>query len=242
MLRSPRNAPYLFICINAPEGYNAAHIYTPQMSCRPCSLLRKILMRLAGLCLCFALGRAALLTPTSRRLGHVNMKLSDDGILGVGVIGAGRIGLVHLEALSSCENAKAVIISNPTVSKAEAAATKFKLDTFSGDAMEVINHPDVEAGAPPACAKVGAARRACARGLQLTRHARTVRSLDLLPVPVPRRSDQGLCGGWQARLLRCAAPECAACARVLTEPCGRVLRREANRHGPGGDDRGDQCL
>lgn len=109
-------------------------------------------MRLAGLCLCFALGRAALLTPTSRRLGHVNMKLSDDGILGVGVIGAGRIGLVHLEALSSCENAKAVIISNPTVSKAEAAATKFKLDTFSGDAMEVINHPDVEAGAPPACA------------------------------------------------------------------------------------------
>merc|ERR1712127_644692 len=28
---------------------------------------------------------------------------------------------------------------------AEAAANKFKLDTFSGDAMEVINHPDVEA-------------------------------------------------------------------------------------------------
>jgi len=80
------------------------------------------------------------------------MKLSDNGILGVGVIGAGRIGLVHLEALSKCENAKAVIISNPTVSKAEAAATKFKLDTFSGDAMEVINHPDVEAGAPPASA------------------------------------------------------------------------------------------
>merc|ERR1740117_2860900 len=49
------------------------------------------------------------------------------------------------EKVSKCENAKAVIISNPTVAKAEAAANKFKLDTFSGDAMEVINHPDVEA-------------------------------------------------------------------------------------------------
>ena len=98
--------------------------------------------------LCFASGRAALLTGGApRRFGHISMKLSEDGILGVGVIGAGRIGLVHLEALSKCENAKAVIISNPTVSKAEAAAVKFKLDTFSSDAMEVINHPDVEAGA-----------------------------------------------------------------------------------------------
>ena len=107
-------------------------------------------MRLIGaLCLCFEFGCAALLVShggaqgsvASRRLGHesVNMKLSDNGILGVGVIGAGRIGVVHLEALSKCENAKA-----------EAAANKFKLDTFSGDAMEVINHPDVEAGAPPA--------------------------------------------------------------------------------------------
>lgn len=30
-----------------------------------------------------------------------------------------RIGLVHLEALASCANAKPLIISNPTVSKAE---------------------------------------------------------------------------------------------------------------------------
>jgi len=110
-------------------------------------------MRFAAvLCLFFEVGCAALLTGvtsrTSRRLGHVNnvnMKLDDNGILGVGIIGAGRIGMVHLEALSKCENAKAVIISNPTVSKAEAAANKFKLDAFSGDAMEVINHPDVEA-------------------------------------------------------------------------------------------------
>jgi len=92
------------------------------------------------------LGHAALLgSSVPLRAGVTHMKLADDGILGVGVIGAGRIGLVHLEALSSCENAKAVIISNPTVSKAEAAADKFKLQDFSDSADDVINHPDVEA-------------------------------------------------------------------------------------------------
>ena len=38
-----------------------------------------------------------------------------------------------------------IIISNPTVAKAQAAAAQFKLPEFSGDAMDVINHPDVEA-------------------------------------------------------------------------------------------------
>ena len=88
------------------------------------------------------LSRAAL--APERALPPV-MKLADDGILGVGVIGAGRIGIVHLEALSQCESAKAVIISNPTVSKAEKAAKNYRLAAFTGDAMEVINHPEVEA-------------------------------------------------------------------------------------------------
>ena len=48
----------------------------------------------------------AMTAPASRRAPEVSMKLADDGVLGVGVIGAGRIGLVHLEALSACENAK----------------------------------------------------------------------------------------------------------------------------------------
>lgn len=73
------------------------------------------------------------------------MKLAEDGILGVGVIGAGRIGQVHLEALAQCESVRAVIVSNPTESKAKAAAEKFKLPESTSDAMEVINHPDVEA-------------------------------------------------------------------------------------------------
>ena len=79
------------------------------------------------------------------RTNDYHMKLADDGVLGVGVIGAGRIGLVHLEALSSCENARAVIVSNPTISKAEAAAIKYKLDHFTSDPDVVINHPEVEA-------------------------------------------------------------------------------------------------
>eukprot|EP00322_Chrysochromulina_rotalis_P010399 CAMPEP_0115858514 /NCGR_PEP_ID=MMETSP0287-20121206/16138_1 /TAXON_ID=412157 /ORGANISM="Chrysochromulina rotalis, Strain UIO044" /LENGTH=441 /DNA_ID=CAMNT_0003312783 /DNA_START=26 /DNA_END=1351 /DNA_ORIENTATION=+ len=96
----------------------------------------------AGVANGFAIGGVG--APRTPTVG-AQMKLADDGVLGVGVIGAGRIGIVHLEALSSCESAKAVIISNPTVSKAEAAAKKYKLDTFTGDADEVINHPDVEA-------------------------------------------------------------------------------------------------
>jgi threonine dehydrogenase-like Zn-dependent dehydrogenase len=38
----------------------------------------------------------------------------------VGVIGCGRIGIVHLGAISKCPNVTPVIVSNPTVSKAEA--------------------------------------------------------------------------------------------------------------------------
>jgi predicted homoserine dehydrogenase-like protein len=37
----------------------------------------------------------------------------------VGVIGMGRIGLVHLEAITKAPGVIPVIVSNPTVSKAE---------------------------------------------------------------------------------------------------------------------------
>ena len=37
----------------------------------------------------------------------------------VGVIGCGRIGLVHLEAITKAPGVQCVIVSNPTVSKAE---------------------------------------------------------------------------------------------------------------------------
>ena len=60
-------------------------------------------------------------------------------------IGAGRIGLVHLEALASCVDAKPIIISNPTVSKAQKAAEMFNVPAYTASDMEVINNPDVDA-------------------------------------------------------------------------------------------------
>lgn len=63
----------------------------------------------------------------------------------VGVIGCGRIGLVHLEAITKAPNVKPVIVSNPTVSKAEAAAAQYGVPRFSGDAMDVITDPEVDA-------------------------------------------------------------------------------------------------
>ena len=46
----------------------------------------------------------------------------------VGVIGCGRIGLVHLEAITKAPGVVPVIVSNPTVSKAEAGV--FIFDTL----------------------------------------------------------------------------------------------------------------
>jgi hypothetical protein len=45
----------------------------------------------------------------------------------VGVIGCGRIGIVHLGAITKAPNVRPVIVSNPTVSKAEAGKTIYYL-------------------------------------------------------------------------------------------------------------------
>jgi threonine dehydrogenase-like Zn-dependent dehydrogenase len=44
----------------------------------------------------------------------------------VGVIGCGRIGLVHLEAITKAPGVTPVIVSNPTVSKAEKGRFYYK--------------------------------------------------------------------------------------------------------------------
>ena len=88
--------------------------------------------------------------PSSKRLPSAPVRAAAYGspemkVVNVGVIGAGRIGLVHLEAIAQCQDAKCLIISNPTVSKAEAAAKQYYVPEFSADADDVINHPDVDA-------------------------------------------------------------------------------------------------
>jgi hypothetical protein len=44
-------------------------------------------------------------------------------VIKVGVIGMGRIGLVHLEAITKAPGVTPVIVSNPTISKAEAGTS-----------------------------------------------------------------------------------------------------------------------
>jgi myo-inositol 2-dehydrogenase/D-chiro-inositol 1-dehydrogenase len=45
----------------------------------------------------------------------------------VGVIGCGRIGIVHLGAINKAPGVVPVIVSNPTVSKAEDGEWKFAI-------------------------------------------------------------------------------------------------------------------
>lgn len=55
--------------------------------------------------------RSALMMNVEETAGEKNIK--------VGVIGCGRIGLVHLGAITKAPNVTPVIVSNPTISKAE---------------------------------------------------------------------------------------------------------------------------
>jgi len=63
----------------------------------------------------------------------------------VGVIGCGRIGLVHLAAIKKCPGVNVIMVSNPTVSKAEAAAKEYDVPRFTADAMDVITDKEVDA-------------------------------------------------------------------------------------------------
>ena len=103
---------------------------------------------MAKLVLALALGAQALLAPSNKLPANTVRRAASTApemVVKVGVIGAGRIGLVHLEALSQTQDAECVIISNPTVSKAEAAAKQYFVPEWSADSDDVINHPDVQA-------------------------------------------------------------------------------------------------
>ena len=63
----------------------------------------------------------------------------------VGVIGCGRIGIVHLGAIQKVPGCEVVVVSNPTVSKAEAAAKEYNVPKFTSDAKDVITDPNVDA-------------------------------------------------------------------------------------------------
>ena len=61
-------------------------------------------------------------TTLSRSSSALNMAEQDSGArepIKVGVIGCGRIGIVHLGAINKAPGVVPIVVSNPTVSKAE---------------------------------------------------------------------------------------------------------------------------
>ena len=59
----------------------------------------------------------------------------------VGVIGCGRIGLVHLGAITKAPNVTPVIVSNPTISKAEAGTNK---NTYIGKLLQTRSYQNYD--------------------------------------------------------------------------------------------------
>ena len=55
----------------------------------------------------------------------MTVKEKETKTIKVGVIGCGRIGLVHLEAINKAPGVTPIIVSNPTISKAEKGQYKY---------------------------------------------------------------------------------------------------------------------
>ena len=66
--------------------------------------------------------------------------------IGVGIIGAGRIGRVHADALTTrVPEAKVMAIADVSPQAAQAAAERYRIPQATNDYREVLNHPDIEA-------------------------------------------------------------------------------------------------
>ena len=109
---------------------------------------------------------------------------------------------------------RAVIISNPTVSKAEAAANKYRLDAHSGDAMDVINHPDVEAVwiCSPSQFHADQIKACAAAGKHVFCEKPIATDLSQTSAPQPPEARGGSRGSVGRRAPR--GPRCASTARV----------------------------
>ena len=84
----------------------------------------KVLRALFASSLIWAMSSAFVPMATQRqassRLSMTVKEVDTKDVIKVGVIGMGRIGLVHLEAITKAPGVTPVIVSNPTISKAEA--------------------------------------------------------------------------------------------------------------------------
>jgi myo-inositol 2-dehydrogenase/D-chiro-inositol 1-dehydrogenase len=75
---------------------------------------------------------------------NVETKTDQKGVR-VSVIGMGRIGILHLQTITTAPGVIPVIVSNPTLSKAQATASQYNVPRFFNDALDVINDPKADA-------------------------------------------------------------------------------------------------
>jgi len=89
-------------------------------------------------------------TPIVLRAAAPSLSISTPRAIGepirVGIVGCGRIGIVHLETLRKCPKAKVVSIGGSSREETVSAlAEKYGIAHFAKDADEVIRNPDVDA-------------------------------------------------------------------------------------------------
>ena len=82
------------------------------------------MVRIASALVCLLASQAVAFAPPSSRLARSSaLQMSTDtgnkDPVKVGVIGCGRIGIVHLGAINKAPGVLPIVVSNPTVSKAE---------------------------------------------------------------------------------------------------------------------------
>ncbi len=74
-----------------------------------------------------------------------SFSLKDPNNIGVAVLGAGRMGLVHVRNLGAIPNANVVVVADPDAGAAERGRTLARARRASTDPMEAIHDPDVDA-------------------------------------------------------------------------------------------------
>mmetsp|Transcript_15601 Transcript_15601/g.27396 ORF Transcript_15601/g.27396 Transcript_15601/m.27396 type:complete len:348 (+) Transcript_15601:93-1136(+) len=71
--------------------------------------------------------------------------LSSDRVLNIGLIGAGRIGVVHATAISSIPNARIAIVCDFFEKAAQSCAAKFNIPKYSKNWKDAVTDPNVDA-------------------------------------------------------------------------------------------------
>jgi len=75
---------------------------------------------------------------TSSNVHQTNFPDDESSLVKVGVVGCGRIGMLHLEALTKAPGVMPIICYNPHIDRARNAAEKFKIQAYCADADDVI--------------------------------------------------------------------------------------------------------